>query len=161
MWDLRSLTRDWSRVPCIGWWILNHWATREVPALFSFNLISLFVFDTADPCFLRGFFLLRVPELWHELSLRVCSSCSRPRVPSCIPAPGVSVFSEFGLQFSFPLLLLCKHSLWAMSTLSPCLSCDLPVSDDLQIFWFNLHSCRVLPACTSSPDHQYLLLFSR
>ena len=31
MWDLSSLTRDWTRVPCIGRWILNHWTTREVP----------------------------------------------------------------------------------------------------------------------------------
>ena len=26
-----SLTRDQTRVPCIGRWILIHWATREVP----------------------------------------------------------------------------------------------------------------------------------
>ena len=25
-----SQTRDWTHVPCIGRWILNHWATREV-----------------------------------------------------------------------------------------------------------------------------------
>ena len=25
-----SQTRAWTRVPCIGRWILNHWATREV-----------------------------------------------------------------------------------------------------------------------------------
>ena len=28
-----SRTRAWSRVPCIGRWILNHCATREVPIL--------------------------------------------------------------------------------------------------------------------------------
>ena len=32
MWDLSSLTRDWTRVPCIGRWIFSHWTTREVPA---------------------------------------------------------------------------------------------------------------------------------
>ena len=31
MWDLSSLTRDQTLVPCIGKQILNHWATREVP----------------------------------------------------------------------------------------------------------------------------------
>ena len=31
MWDLSSLTRDQTRVLCIGRWILNHWTTREVP----------------------------------------------------------------------------------------------------------------------------------
>ena len=30
MWDLSSLTRDWTHVPCIGGQILNHWITREV-----------------------------------------------------------------------------------------------------------------------------------
>ena len=34
MWDLSSLTRDWTCVPCIGRQTLNHWTTREVPALF-------------------------------------------------------------------------------------------------------------------------------
>ena len=30
MWDLSSPTRDRTRVPCIGRWILNHCTTREV-----------------------------------------------------------------------------------------------------------------------------------
>ena len=32
-WDLRSLIRDQTRVPCIERWILNHWTTREAPAI--------------------------------------------------------------------------------------------------------------------------------
>ena len=31
VWDLSSLTRDQTRVLCIGRWILNPWTTREVP----------------------------------------------------------------------------------------------------------------------------------
>ena len=34
MWDLRSLTRDWTHHPCIESWSLNHWThwtAREVP----------------------------------------------------------------------------------------------------------------------------------
>ena len=31
MWDLSSLTRDWTCVPCIVRWILNCWTTGEVP----------------------------------------------------------------------------------------------------------------------------------
>ena len=27
-----SRTRDWTPVPCVGGWILNHWTTSEVPA---------------------------------------------------------------------------------------------------------------------------------
>ena len=30
MWNLSSLTRDGTYVPCIGRQILNHWITREV-----------------------------------------------------------------------------------------------------------------------------------
>ena len=33
MWDLSSLTRDWTCTPCIGTQLLNHWTTREVPKL--------------------------------------------------------------------------------------------------------------------------------
>ena len=31
MWDISSLTRDRTSVPCVARWILNHWTTREVP----------------------------------------------------------------------------------------------------------------------------------
>ena len=31
MWDLSSLTRDRTCVPCLGRQILNHWTSREVP----------------------------------------------------------------------------------------------------------------------------------
>ena len=31
MWDLSSLTRDQTFIPCVGRWSLNHWTTREVP----------------------------------------------------------------------------------------------------------------------------------
>ena len=31
MWDLSSLTRGQTHVPCITRWILNCWTTREVP----------------------------------------------------------------------------------------------------------------------------------
>ena len=42
MWDLSSLTRDRTHVPCIGRWILNHWTTREVPYIcFSYCEFSL------------------------------------------------------------------------------------------------------------------------
>ena len=32
MWDLSSLTRDWTHIPCTARWILNHWTAREVPS---------------------------------------------------------------------------------------------------------------------------------
>ena len=30
MWDLSSLIRDRTHIPCIGRWSLNHWIAREV-----------------------------------------------------------------------------------------------------------------------------------
>ena len=36
LWHLSSLTRDQTCIPCIGRWILNHWTTREVPAVTLF-----------------------------------------------------------------------------------------------------------------------------
>ena len=31
LWHVRSSwTRDWTHVPCIGRWMVNHWTTREV-----------------------------------------------------------------------------------------------------------------------------------
>ena len=37
MWDLSSPTRDRTLTPCIGRQSLNHWTTREVPALLIFR----------------------------------------------------------------------------------------------------------------------------
>ena len=33
MWDLISPIRNWTQVPCIERWRLNHWTTREVPVV--------------------------------------------------------------------------------------------------------------------------------
>ena len=34
-----SQIRDWTSVPCIARWILNHWTTRGVPCLYLFHLL--------------------------------------------------------------------------------------------------------------------------
>ena len=34
MWDLSSQTRDWTHIPFVGRQILNHWTTRELPAMY-------------------------------------------------------------------------------------------------------------------------------
>ena len=43
MWDLCSLTRDWTHGPCIARQILNHWTTRKIS--FSSFLIQNLVID--------------------------------------------------------------------------------------------------------------------
>ena len=67
MWDLSSLTRDQTHVPCIGRYILDHWLSREVSTQFSQLLISL--------CYLIGFPSLAISQssslstLWFTLNL--------------------------------------------------------------------------------------------
>ena len=39
MWDLCSLTRDWTCTPCIGRWSLNHQTTTEDPSFLRLNNI--------------------------------------------------------------------------------------------------------------------------
>ena len=38
IWDLSSLTRDWTCTPCTGRRRFNHWTTREVPSFIDFSL---------------------------------------------------------------------------------------------------------------------------
>ena len=45
MWDLSSLTRDLTRVPCFGRWILKHWTTREVPSCFFVVAFQFFIYS--------------------------------------------------------------------------------------------------------------------
>ena len=45
MWDLSFLTRDQTRVPCIGRRILSYWTTREVPSKEFFLSFSFFSSD--------------------------------------------------------------------------------------------------------------------
>ena len=46
MWDLNSLTRDRTCIPCAGRQILNHWSTKEVPRLLHYviNLSVEFIY---------------------------------------------------------------------------------------------------------------------
>ena len=40
MWDLSYQIRDQTLVPCIARWILNHWATKEVPVNISLYFLA-------------------------------------------------------------------------------------------------------------------------
>ena len=40
MWDLCSLSRDRTHVPCIARQNLNQWATKEVPTLITFAAVT-------------------------------------------------------------------------------------------------------------------------
>ena len=47
MWDLSSLTRDQTHVPCIARQIPNHWTPREVPVIYYFMHASQTVLFTS------------------------------------------------------------------------------------------------------------------
>ena len=43
VWNLSSQTRDRTRVPSIGMWVLNHWTTREVlNSVFNFKILTFY-----------------------------------------------------------------------------------------------------------------------
>ena len=50
MWDLSSLTRVWTHIPCIGRQILMHWTTRNVPVLDILNKKSKLKCKWYDVC---------------------------------------------------------------------------------------------------------------
>ena len=49
-WDLSSLTRDRTCIPCIGMQILYHWTTREVLGLFQAKVQDEFLYQKAKKC---------------------------------------------------------------------------------------------------------------
>ena len=46
MWDLRSLTRDRTRTPCIGRRSPNHWTAMDVPELSMMTESSMSLFSS-------------------------------------------------------------------------------------------------------------------
>ena len=47
MWDLSSLTRDWTCTPCVGRQSLNHWTTSEV-SVYLMNIRLGYISSTAS-----------------------------------------------------------------------------------------------------------------
>ena len=58
MWDLSSLTRDWTHTPCIGRGSLNCWITREVPIFLLFIVFSQLDFSRLRCLFTTASWLL-------------------------------------------------------------------------------------------------------
>ena len=44
MWDLSSLTRLQTHIPCVGRQSLNHWTTREVPTVCLYFFFSIYFY---------------------------------------------------------------------------------------------------------------------
>ena len=49
-WDLNTLTRDQTHVPCIARWILSHWTTREILNKSFLKSQNLFIFLATGEC---------------------------------------------------------------------------------------------------------------
>ena len=108
MWDLSSPTKDWTHVPCIAKWILNHWTTSEVPGLYYFdNPINHWVYlhicgegnDThsstlawkipwmKEPGGLQSMGSLRVGHNWATSLSRIEKGNGSPLQCSCLENP--------------------------------------------------------------------------
>ena len=92
MWDLSSLTRDWTCVPCSGRQILYHWPTREVLSSVQFSRLVV-----SDSLRLHGLQHTRPPCPLPTLGVY---SDSYPLSRWCHPTISVVSFSSH-LQ-SFP-----------------------------------------------------------
>ena len=57
-----SWSRDWTHVPCIGRWILNHCATREVPHSFLWLGVYIYILHLIYP-------------LTYQLALKLLPLC--------------------------------------------------------------------------------------
>ena len=72
MWELSSLTKDWTHIPCIAGSFLNHWTTREVPVHFlavKFHTESL---ENPYPIML---WLMAAVQLTQEVFFKVRRLC--------------------------------------------------------------------------------------
>ena len=58
MWDVSSLTKDWTHTPCIGRGSLNCWITREVPIFLLFIVFSQLDFSHLKCLFTTASWLL-------------------------------------------------------------------------------------------------------
>jgi len=74
MWDLSSLTRDRTLVPCVAGQILNHWTTREVPGMLPF------ISRSSQTSFFHTEFLLCNTDLLGHLALHLL--CILAQLPS-------------------------------------------------------------------------------
>ena len=81
MYNLSSLTRDWTHKPCSRRWSLNHWITREVPVClangFFLSWITAFLSRNQVLCgerlCLTSRFLLLTEKLRDSFSSSNCS----------------------------------------------------------------------------------------
>ena len=126
MWDLSSLTRDGTCVPCIGRQILYHWTTREVPVFASAKQqVSQWLSDQKEsyefwpPNYPRVSLELRIPS--RDLFITVFHPDPKPRqvsyplllqgqLSTTSPTKGMT-FGGFWIHALFSRLLLYSASL--------------------------------------------------
>ena len=135
MWGLSSLTRDQTRVPCIGRRILYHWTTAEVPFFFFLNrILRLFrvplhsaLKNLISQVPLQNFFLDKKAQILLACTLVTFSSASlmeyvpvlqwnsshgimklRATCKGCLHQEGRSSWHPWGLPWNVPPALESK-----------------------------------------------------
>ena len=137
MWDLSSMTKDRTHVPCIVRQILYHWTTREVPNIFSLYLIFDSLINMCLGVFLFGFILygtLCASWTWLTVSFPTLGKFSTTISSNLFSGP-FSFSSSSGTRIIQMLvcLMLFQRSLRLFSILFIvfCLFCSAVVSSTI------------------------------
>ena len=89
MWDLSSPTSDWTFIPCIGRWGLNHWTTREVPPGIFFILLCCCLVTESYPTLATPWTVALKAASVHGISRQECWSGLLFPSPGDRPHPGI------------------------------------------------------------------------
>ena len=100
LWDLSSLSRDWTCTPCPGRWSLNHWTARKIPQMDSFYSCQTAVTLHGRVC---------VPALSESLMPPKGASCPRhcSKLGDLLAESQRSLYSLVGITSC--LWLWCSH----------------------------------------------------
>ena len=73
--DFNSPTRDWTCIPCIGRWSLNHWTAREVPGKVLVLILALILPLCVSCAYVKGKLKMKYTD-WgiHKTSFSECNS---------------------------------------------------------------------------------------
>ena len=133
MWDLSSLTRDWTPVTCIGRKVLNHWITRKVSLYLDFWLGILDDQRKLRTPFSCRYFQFLSQCLAHCCCCLVTKSCLTHGLQHArLPRP--SLFPR-AYSNTYPLSQWCHPTIW--SSVTPFSSClqSFPASEAFPMSW--------------------------
>ena len=102
MWDFSSPTRNWTHIPHIGRWSLNHWTVREIP-LILFQRLNILM------CIFVDHYSLSLHSATAAKSLQLCPTLCDPidGSPPGSPGPGIQFYTNINFLLHLWCLLSC------------------------------------------------------